>query len=109
MISDSLREQLGVPAWRSGYVAAIVHCRQTEEFMDGLFNRLMSEEERTRALQIAVEVRDERMEELNSDIAQVGRVTAICRGCGEHREVDYDIKDFTRDNHYCGRDPHCCP
>lgn len=109
VISDALREQLGVPAWRSGYMAAIVHCRQTEEFLDGLFTRLETEEEKTQALHSLVQAKDARMEELNEDIAQVGRVTAICRGCGEHREVDYDIKDFTRENHYCGRDPHCCP
>lgn len=109
VISDSLREQLGVPAWRSGFLSGVMHCRQTEDFMEGLFTRLMSEEEQTRTLHSLVKQKDERMEELNEDIAYVGRVTAKCRSCGEYTDVDYDIKDFTRENHYCGRSDRCCP
>ena len=109
VISDSLREQLGVPAWRSGFLSGVMHCRQTEDFMEGLLERLTGEEEQAHQLWGELKARDARMEELNEDIANVGRVTAKCRSCGEYTDVDYDIKDFTRENHYCGRSDRCCP
>lgn len=108
-ISDSLREQLAVPAWRSGFLAGTIHCKQTEAFMDGMFERLCAQEEETRTLYAQLKSKDERLDELNDDIAAIGHVEAKCRGCGEYTEVDYDIKDFSRDMHYCGRDERCCP
>lgn len=34
---------------------------------------------------------------------------ATCRGCGHLAPVDYDLKDFSPENHWCGGSPRCCP
>lgn len=108
-INDSLRAQLGVPAWRSGFLAASIYFGKAENFLEGLMARLEQSESLSSALKIAVEVRDQRMDQLSEEVDGYCRVQAKCRSCGEYTDMDYDIKDFRQDTHYCGGSEHCCP
>lgn len=41
-----------------------------------------------------------------------GTYEAICRGCGEWTEILCDISELPKDvydEHWCGKDPRCCP
>lgn len=108
-INDSLRAQLGVPAWRSGFLAASIYFGKAENFLEGLMVRLEQSEMLSRALHAGAEAKDARLDQLSEDIDGYCRVEAKCRSCGEYTDMDYDIKDFSPETHYCGGSPHCCP